>query len=206
MQLSLHGLYALTDSHLIPEEKFIDTVEKAIVGGARIIQYRDKSNDKVLQVEQAQALRRLCQQYQIPFIINDDIELALQVSADGVHIGKEDPDLVTARTILGNHAIVGVSCYEQLSLAQQAVEAGATYVAFGRFFTSSTKPKAISCSVDVLRDARKMFNCPLVAIGGITPNNGAKLISAGADCLAVIHGLFGQADVTTAAQRYAQLF
>ncbi len=199
----LRGLYAITDNKLIKAEQLTDTVEKAIIGGAKIIQYRDKSNNQQLRFKQAQALHKRCQKYKIPLIINDDITLAQQIGAEGVHIGKNDVELGAARTILGDNAIIGVSCYNQLSLAQQAVEAGATYVAFGSFFVSRTKSQAVRCSVDVLRQARKALNCPLVAIGGITPDNGAELIAAGADCLAVIHGLFGQADVTAAAQRYA---
>jgi thiamine-phosphate pyrophosphorylase len=207
MQLPLHGLYAITDNNLIPDERFIDTVEHAIVGGARVIQYRDKSNNKKRRVEQAHALRHLCQKYKIPLIINDDVELAQQIKADGVHIGKDDTEFKIARTILGDDAIIGVSCYNQFSLAQQAVHKGASYVAFGSFFSSRIKPNAVHASVDLLRQAHeKALNCPLVAIGGITPNNGAELVAAGADCLAVIQGLFGQIDVTVAAQHYAELF
>jgi thiamine-phosphate pyrophosphorylase len=202
----LHGLYAITDNNLIENTKIIDAVEQAIIGGAKIVQYRDKSHDKQRRFAQAQALKRMCQKYNVPFLINDDVMLAQQVSADGVHIGKNDPDLKTARTILGREAIIGVSCYNQLSLAQQAVDGGATYVAFGSFFNSVTKPKAVSCQIDLLDKARKTLNCPLVAIGGITPANGIELIKAGADCLAVIQGLFGQAKVEVAAQRYAALF
>lgn len=206
MQLPLRGLYAITDNNLIPNKRFIYAVEQAIVGGAKIIQYRDNNNDRELRKNQAKALYRLCKKYKIPLIINDDVKLAQRIGANGVHIGKNDAELSTARAMLGDDAIIGVSCYNQLSLAQQAVDAGATYVAFGSFFSSRTKPQAVSCSVDVLRQARQTLNCPLVAIGGITPDNGAELIKAGADCLAVIHGLFGQADITAAAQRFAQLF
>lgn len=205
----MRGLYAITDNKLIKAERFIDfidTLEKAIIGGAKIIQYRDKSSNQKQRIEQAQALLRLCQKYQIPLIINDDITLAQQVGADGVHIGKDDAKLSTARAQLGDKAIIGVSCYNQLPLAQQAVSAGANYVAFGRFFKSRTKPQAVSCSLDVLREARRTLSCPIVAIGGITPDNGTELVAAGADCLAVIEGLFGQTDVSAAAQRYTQLF
>jgi thiamine-phosphate pyrophosphorylase len=202
MPRDLHGLYAITDNKLIKAERLIDSVEQAIIGGAKIIQYRDKSNV----FEQAQALRSLCQKYKIPLIINDNIRIAQQVGADGVHIGKDDAKLEAARALLGDEAIIGVSCYNQLPLAQEAVNAGANYVAFGRFFNSRTKPQAVSCSVEVLHKARQTLNCPIVAIGGITPDNGTQLIAAGADCLAVIHGLFGQADVTAAAQAYSQLF
>lgn len=202
----MHGLYAITDNKLIKTEKFIDSVEQAIIGGAKIIQYRDKSQNQKLRFEQAQALRSLCQQYKTPLLINDDIALAQQIGADGIHIGKNDPDISSARAALGEKAIIGVSCYNQLSLARQAVDAGANYVAFGRFFNSYTKPQATSCSVVLLQQARQTLNCPIIAIGGITPNNGAELIKAGADCLAVIHGLFGQAEVTATAQAYAMLF
>jgi len=203
MRLPLHGLYAITDNKLIKTEKFIDTVEQAIIGGAKIIQYRDKRNKR--HFEQAQALSCLCKKYQVLLLINDDVTLAQQVGADGVHIGKDDIELSTARAILGKDATIGVSCYNQLTKAQQAINAGADYVAFGRFFKSRTKPGAVWCSVEILRQARKMFHCPLVAIGGITPDNGAELIKAGADYLAVIDGLFGQADVTASAQQYARL-
>ena len=202
----LQGLYAITDSNLIKTQAFVSTVEQAIIGGAKIIQYRDKTNDKQRRFVQAQALNYMCKKYNIPLLINDDIMLAQQIGADGVHIGKDDSKLKTARTILGDKAIIGVSCYNQLSLAQQAVADGATYVAFGSFFSSSTKPNAITSEVNLLQQARKILNCPLVAIGGITPVNGTELIEVGADCLAVIQGLFGQTEVKAEAERYAALF
>ena len=204
--IPLRGLYVITDSHLIPTLRFVETVEKAIQGGARVIQYRDKSDNKKQRFQQAQALQYLCQQYQVPLIINDDIDLAQQINADGIHLGQDDAKLTAVRARLGNNVIIGISCYNQLSLAQDAVATGATYVAFGRFFQSHTKPNAVSAHLDLLRQARQLFHCPIVAIGGITPHNGKQLITAGADCLAVIQGVFGQANITTAAQRYAQLF
>jgi thiamine-phosphate pyrophosphorylase len=206
MSHKLTGLYAITDNNLIPKERFIDTVEQAIIGGAKIIQYRDKSDNKKLRFEQAHALNQLCHQYQIPLIINDDVELAQQVNAQGVHLGKDDVSLLTARAALGNEAIIGVSCYNQLPLAIKAIEEGATYIAYGRFFPSHIKPNAVHASIDLIHQTRQQLNRPLVAIGGITPDNGNELIKAGVDCLAVIHGLFGQPDVKIAAQRYAQLF
>jgi thiamine-phosphate pyrophosphorylase len=204
--IPLRGLYAITDSHLIPAFRLVETVEKAIQGGARVIQYRDKSDNNKQRVQQAQALQHLCQQYQVPLIINDDVALVQQTGAAGIHLGQDDAKLTTVRALLGNDAIIGVSCYNQLALAQEALAAGATYVAFGRFFQSHTKPNAVSAPLELLRQARQLFHCPIVAIGGITPNNGKQLITAGADCLAVIQGVFGQANITTAAQRYAQLF
>ncbi|EDN71162.1 Thiamine monophosphate synthase [Beggiatoa sp. PS] len=202
----LTGLYAITDNNLIPKQRFIETVELAIIGGAKIIQYRDKSDDKKHRLQQAHALKQLCHHYQIPLLINDDIALAQQVGAEGVHLGKEDVSLSTARAVLGEKAIIGVSCYNQLPLALKAIEAGATYVAYGRFFPSQSKPNAIQANIALLHQTRQQLDCPLVAIGGITPDNGSELIKAGVNCLAVIQGLFGQPDVKVAAQRYAQLF
>ncbi len=202
----MQGLYVITDSNLISEINFIKSIEQAIIGGAKIIQYRNKNNQSHKYIDLAIALKDLCQQYKIPLIINDDIQLAKQIEADGVHLGKDDLKLSMARNILGNDAIIGISCYNKISLAQQAIASGANYIAFGSFFSSSTKPQATPCNIDILRQARKTFTCPIVAIGGITPNNGSELITAGADCLAVIHGVFGQPDITSAAQKYSQLF
>ncbi len=195
-------LYAITDNRLIKEEFFLETVEKVIIGGAKIIQYRDKSHDQQRRLQQAQALLKLCQKYKIPLLINDDVALAQQIGANGVHLGKNDTDISIARAKLGNKAIIGVSCYNQLSLAKGAVNSGADYVAFGRFFQSCTKPEANSCSLKLLSEARQQLSCPIVAIGGITPNNASLVIKAGADYVAVIHGLFGQVDVQAAAQAY----
>jgi len=206
MSYSLRGLYAITDSQLIPDARLVETVEQAIKGGAKVVQYRDKSTDQQRRFTQAMALHQLCQHYEIPLLINDDVKLAQQVGVAGVHLGKGDTDLAEARQWLGPEAIIGVSCYNQLALAQQAVASGASYVAFGRFFDSQIKPNAVGATIDLLRTARQQFSCPIIAIGGITPENGAALVTAGADGLAVIHGLFGQIDVTTAAIRYAQLF
>jgi len=206
MKKSLRGLYAITDSTLISKEKLSDTVEQAIQGGARIVQYRDKSQDSVKRLEQAQILCALCQKYAIPLIINDDIALAQRVSADGVHLGKEDGNIASARRILGDSAIIGVSCYNQFTLAQKAEKNGADYVAFGRFFSSSTKPLAVQAHIDLLIQAKQSLTIPIVAIGGITVENGQSLVEAGADCLAVIQGLFGQANVKSAAQGFSKLF
>ncbi len=195
-------LYAITDNSLIKDDFFVETVEKVIIGGAKIIQYRDKSHDQLRRLQQAQALLKLCQKYKIPLLINDDVALAQQVGANGVHLGKNDTDISIARAKLGNKAIIGVSCYNQLSLAKGAVNSGADYVAFGRIFQSRTKPEANSCSLKLLSEARQQLSCPIVAIGGITSNNANLVMKAGADYVAVIHGLFGQIDVLAAAQAY----
>jgi thiamine-phosphate pyrophosphorylase len=204
--MSCRGLYALTDAVLLPDDRLIGAVERALLGGARLIQYRDKSHDAARRLTQAQALDELCQRYKVPLIINDDAELAAQVGAAGVHIGQDDPDLATARARLGPKAIIGVSCYDRLDLALAAERAGADYVAFGAFFPSPTKPHEIRPPIALLREARAALTVPIVAIGGITPDNAPLLLNAGADALAVVSAVFAQPDIQAAARRFAILF
>jgi thiamine-phosphate pyrophosphorylase len=200
------GLYAITDQQLIPEGELGKRVSEAIDGGAAIIQYRDKSSARATRLEQATVLASLCRASKVVLIINDDVELARSVSAAGVHLGIDDDSVRAARAQLGDDAIIGVSCYNQLARARDAVAAGADYVAFGRFFASNTKPNAVTADIELLVDARHQLQVPIVAIGGITPDNGGALIAAGADYLAAIDGVFGQADVYAAALGYAGLF
>jgi thiamine-phosphate pyrophosphorylase len=134
------------------------------------------------------------------------VPLAAAVGAAGVHLGEHDIGLQAARRQLGPGALIGVSCYNRLELACKAADGGADYVAFGRFFSSTTKPAAVQATPALLMEARRRLDLPIVAIGGITPENGVELISAGADLLAVIHGVFAQPDVEAAARRYAALF
>lgn len=202
---NFHGLYAITDSILLPSAHLRDAVARAIAGGARVIQYRDKSGDAVKRHHEAEQLRTLCADSGTCFIVNDDVTLARDVHADGVHIGRDDGAIQAAREQLGENAIIGVSCYNQLENAQAAVAAGADYIAFGRFFPSRTKPNAVTADIALLQQAQQL-PCPVVAIGGISPDNGNALVAAGADMLAVIHGVFGQADIRAAAQRYTDLF
>lgn len=205
-QPSCRGLYAITDALLIPNDRLMAAVEQAILGGARLIQYRDKSHDAARRLAQAGALNELCQRHAVPLIINDDVELAAQVGAAGVHVGKDDPAFAIARACLGKNALIGVSCYDRLDLALDAARAGADYVAFGAFFPSPTKPTEIRASVALLRKARAALSVPIVAIGGITPDNAPLLLDVGADALAVVSGVFGQPDIQAAARRYANLF
>lgn len=200
------GLYAITDAALLPDDRLIDAVEQVILGGARLVQYRDKSADVPRRLAQARALNALCQRHRIPLIINDDVELAARVGAAGVHIGKEDASLAEARARLGEAALIGVSCYDRLDLALAAARAGADYVAFGAFHPSPTKPTEIRASIDLLRQARAALSVPIAAIGGITPDNAPLLLDMGADALAVIHAVFGQPDMQAAARRFALLF
>lgn len=202
----MRGLYAITDSQLTPGAALVPAVAAALRGGARVIQYRDKSADGARREQEAAALNALCRNHGALLIVNDDVELAAAVSASGVHLGRDDPQLAAARRRLGADAIIGVSCYNQLTRAQAAAEQGADYVAFGRFFPSRTKPDAAAATPELLRAARSALDLPLVAIGGITPENGGLLIEAGADMLAVIHGVFGQPDIEAAARRFAALF
>lgn len=202
----MRGVYAITDEQLITENQFLEKVEQSLRGGVHVVQYRNKHSLPTIRFNQAQSLLALCRSYQVPLIINDDVMLAKQIGADGVHLGKTDRTIAVARTVLGNQAIIGASCYNQLNLAEQAVKAGANYIAFGRFFPSRTKPEAVPASLDLLTTARALFSCPIVAIGGITPENAASLIAAGADCVAVIHGIFGQKQIQTETQRYVELF
>lgn len=200
------GLYAIADTHYLDDARLINAVADTIAGGAHVIQYRDKKHDTEARLDQAKKLARLCRQHGVLFIINDDVELAKQAQADGVHLGREDVSLAQARTQLGPQAIIGVSCYNELARAVRAQADGADYVAFGSFFPSRTKPGAVRAGLELLCEAKQKLKIPVVAIGGITPENGAHLLAAGADALAVIEGVFGQVDERAAAERYAQLF
>ena len=201
-----HGLYAITDPLLLAPERFLDAVEQSLLGGARVIQYRDKSNDSARRLAQARELNQLCQRYQVPLLINDDVELAMLAGAAGVHLGREDMLLHEARAQLGAHALIGVSCYNQLDIALAAEQAGVDYVAFGAVFPSPTKPGEVRASMSLLREAHAALRIPIVAIGGITPDNAPLLLDVGVDALAVVSGIFAQPDIRAAAARYAELF
>ena len=200
------GLYAVTDSRLIPADELTTRVAQAIAGGAVMIQYREKHKPRDVRQQEAAALQVLCRERRVPLIINDDIDLATMVGAAGVHLGRDDASIGQAREQLGPRAFIGVSCYNRFERARAAAAAGASYVAFGRFFPSATKPGAVQAEPDLLEQARAQLDLAVVAIGGITPENAACLVAAGADLLAVIHGVFGQPDVEAAARRYAALF
>lgn len=200
------GLYVITDAQLLPGARLLEGVRAAILGGAVTVQYRDKGKDAQQRREQAEALVTLCRALGAVFIINDDPALAAAVRADGVHLGKDDAAFQAARALLGPEAIIGVSCYDSLARAREAQALGADYVAFGSFFPSVTKPKAVPAPLSLLTEAHASLTVPVVAIGGITPENGPALVDAGADALAVISGVFGAADIRAAALQYRQLF
>lgn len=205
MKPALRGLYAIADTGLLSDAGLQSAVHSVLEGGARLIQYRDKSGDPHRRRAQASALQTLCQRHGVPLIINDDVELALAVGAAGVHLGSDDEDLSTARAALGPDRLLGASCYNKLERAEAAAAAGADYLAFGSFFPSPTKPAAVRAQPELLMQARR-FDRPLCAIGGITTENAPSLIEAGADLVAVIHAVFGAADPGAAARRFAALF
>ncbi|MCF6219065.1 MAG: thiamine phosphate synthase [Gammaproteobacteria bacterium] len=203
----LQGLYVITDSALLSDDQqLLHGVAAAIDGGACLVQYRDKSNDQQKRLRQSKMLLQLCRERHVPLLINDDLSLAAEVGADGVHLGRGDGSLQAARALLGEQAIIGLSCYNQLNLAEQAQQEGANYVAFGRFFNSQTKPQAPSVAREFLVQAKQKIYLPIVAIGGITPQNGGSLVAAGVDMLAVVHGVFSSPDIQATAQNYKQLF
>ncbi len=201
----IKGLYAITPDE--PDtEKLLSKVRLALQGGVRLLQYRNKVANSALKFQQAQALRQLVSNYDCTFLVNDNAQLAAHVNADGVHLGGEDGGVASARTLLGENKIVGVSCYNRLLLAQEAVQQGADYIAFGAFFTSSVKPIAVKAELDLLHIARKELKLPIVAIGGINQQNGTQLIDAGADALAVISALWNASDIQAGAREFSTLF
>jgi thiamine-phosphate pyrophosphorylase len=204
MRKTVSGLYAVTPG-LADSALLTSKVEAALRGGAHVVQYRNKTADERLRREQALRIARLCRDVGACFIVNDSIELAREVAADGVHLGKDDDGVSAARALLGPDKLIGVSCYNQLWRARDAVVQGADYIAFGSFFPSPTKPGAVTAGPDLLRAARK-FSRPIVAIGGITPDNASGLIEAGADAVAVVAAVFDAHDVERAARRIAGLF
>jgi thiamine-phosphate pyrophosphorylase len=201
----ISGLYAITPD-CVDTAKLLRLAESALSGGASILQYRSKISDELLRLSQAEKLRDLTRRFSVPLIINDDVRLAGQVDADGVHLGITDTGLTGARAFLGKHKMIGISCYNQLSRAREAFILGADYLAFGSFYSSRSKPDAMMADIELLRRARAEFPVPLVAIGGITVQNAVPLIEAGADSLAVISALFDATDVKSAATEFAKLF
>ncbi|MEO7062662.1 MAG: thiamine phosphate synthase [Dokdonella sp.] len=199
---SLCGLYAISDG---PRADLFDACAAALEGGAAILQYRDKTGDPGRRCHEATTLQALCARHGVPLIINDDVELAVQVGAAGVHLGEDDGAFASARARLGEQAIIGVSCYDSLERARHFAAAGADYLAFGAFFASPTKPAARRATPELLQAARA-FGTPLVAIGGISADNAQALIVAGADAVAVISALFGAPDVRAAARQLSNLF
>jgi thiamine-phosphate pyrophosphorylase len=201
----ISGLYALTPDLLDSDELF-ERVAAAVAGGAAAVQYRNKLASPPLQRAQALVLRDLCSASNAIFIVNDDVDLAYAVDADGVHLGRDDATIAHARRRLGRTAIIGASCYDSLDRAKDAVAAGADYIAFGSFFPSLTKPDAVRAEASLLTAAKSRWNVAVVAIGGITAAAAPALIDAGADALAVISAVFDASDVSAAAKAFRDAF
>ena len=205
MKSGISGLYAVTpDTADTPG--LLAKVEAALSGGARLLQYRNKSADAALRLTQGRALLALCREFQVPLIINDYLNLALALDAHGLHIGGEDGSIADAHRQLGPDKILGVSCYGRIENAVAAASAGATYVAFGGFFPSKVKPGAARTPVELLGEAKRELTLPAVAIGGITLDNAPALLAAGADSVAVISALFDAPDIRGTARRFSTLF
>lgn len=202
--LRLRGLYVIADTGVTAPERLHEVLAAALRGGARAVQFRDKH----MRLRQAQrkALRALCAEHGALFIVNDDPALAAELHADGVHLGRNDGNIGRAREFLGEYALVGVSCYDDLDRAVEMQTRGADYVAFGSFYQSLVKPDAVRAPISLLHRARARLHIPIVAIGGITPANAVPLIEAGAAAVAVISAVFARADVEAAARRFTELF
>jgi thiamine-phosphate pyrophosphorylase len=194
------GLYALTDPELLPEHALAERVAQAIEGGARMVQFRDKTADAAARHRRARKVVDTCRVHGALCIINDDPALAVELDADGVHLGRDDMSTARARAIVGPDRLVGVSCYNRLELARAGIAAGADYVAFGSVWPSATKPEATRASLHLLGEAAGELAVPVVAIGGITRHNAAATVAAGAHCVAVVRDLFGDPDPRRAAQ------
>jgi len=199
------GLYAITPD-IADTDTLLLRTRAALTGGARVLQYRNKTASAALRREQAKALQALCMEFAVPLIINDHLDLALDVDSAGLHLGSDDGDIAAARAQLGPAKLLGASCYDRIELAQSAVSAGADHIAFGSFFASSIKPDAVRPPVDLITRAKNEFRLPVVAIGGITRHNAPQLIAAGVDAVAVISAVFTAPDVAAAAREFQDLF
>jgi len=188
------GLYLLTPERL-QGIALLAAVDDALAAGARWLQYRDKAGDAAMRHATAVALARLCRQHAAQLVINDDLELALAIDGAGLHLGRDDGDLAAARARLGPERVLGASCYGDLERAREALAAGASYVAFGAIYASTSKPRAPAIGLEVLAQAQAACVGPRVAIGGITLARAAATLAAGADALAVIGDVFDAPDV-----------
>ncbi|MBV1915290.1 MAG: thiamine phosphate synthase [Pseudomonadales bacterium] len=201
---AVSGLYAITPDNRPMNQLLVET-RAALEGGANLVQFRDKSSDQKQRLKTANALIALCAEFDKPLIINDDIQLAAAVGAAGVHLGQQDCSISEARSLLGDDAIIGATCHDSIELARQAKQQGASYLAFGRFFSSTTKPDAPPASTDILTEAKKL-DLPIVAIGGITHLNAGQLLRHGINAIAVVEALYGAANIHSRATEFQQFF
>ncbi|MCC5856649.1 MAG: thiamine phosphate synthase [Ectothiorhodospiraceae bacterium] len=201
----VRGVYLITDGVPRSDPALRAYYGPLLAAGVAVLQYRDKGDDQAQRRREAMLLAALCRRQGVLFIVNDDVDLALYSGADGVHLGREDAPIAGARARLGERVVIGVSCYGSLERAERLAAAGADYLAFGAAYPSATKPGAPRASLETLAAARQRFACPVVAIGGINPDNAAPLVRAGVDALAVIHGVHGARDPVAAVRRLAEL-
>jgi thiamine-phosphate pyrophosphorylase len=196
----------ITDTKVIPRERFVETVEAAVRGGATMVQLREKETPREEVIRLAREVLAVTRRYGALLIVNDHPAIAREVGADGAHVGREDPPVAEARAMLGPEAIIGASCYGDVARAVAAEQAGADYVAFGTPFPSPTKPKRTDISLGIFREVKQQVKVPVFAIGGITIDNAPQVIDAGADGIAVVSGVFAAPDVEAAARALARLF
>lgn len=195
MDFELRGLYVITDERLIPRGRFLETVEKALAGGADIVQLRDKTSPRAEVVALGRELLEITKRYGVPLIINDSPDLMMEVGADGVHLGEDDPNVIPTRKKLGNGAIIGVSCYGSVPRGINAERMGADYVVFGTPWSTPTKPGRVPTPFETLVEAKTaVTGIPIFAIGGIFARNAAEVLATGVDGVAVITSVFGSED------------
>ena len=202
---AVSGLYAITPD-MTDTGQLYDAVHQALAGGVNWLQYRNKAADSRLRRVQAAEIHLLCKHFQVPLIVNDHLDLAMEIDADGLHVGGDDISPVMARCYFGRDKIIGISCYNQLNRAIEAEEAGADYVAFGAFYPSMTKTETYQAPIELLTAAKKKLGIPVVAIGGIDLDNAGMLIASGCDAVAVSQALFGAQDIQSAARYFSELF
>ncbi len=201
----ISGIYAITPD-LIDTTNLVMLTQQVLISGVQLIQYRNKLADNALKLEQAALLSTLCHEFNTPLIINDDLDLAIKVGADGVHLGAEDITVVEARRRLGPGKIIGASCYNKLRYAIEAENYGADYVAFGSFYISSTKPGAVSAPINLLHKAKQYLQIPVVAIGGINSENIIELAYKGADAVAVSSSIFNSINIQLETKKLSCIF
>ena len=201
----MKGLYLVTPDW-DDTGRLLAVTEAALDGGVALLQYRHKSATPALRLEQATALLALCRRAGCPFIINDHIALALEIGADGVHVGGTDAPVAAVRAQIGPDAILGASCYGDLALAHTAHAGGASYVAYGGFYPSRVKKYPVTTDIGILRASHAAVPLPTVVIGGMTPENSAPLIAAGADMVAAISSVYLDQNPRRAAASFSRLF
>ena len=203
--MSFSGIYPITDDAFMHRPDHEDILSEVAGAGIAMLQFRAKHGDRDEARSQVARLIAVCRRHEVPLIINDDGELCAQCGADGVHLGRTDPDIAGARAALGASAIIGATCHDSLELARSAQIQGADYVAFGRLFPSVSKPEAPPARLEILQAARESLDLPITAIGGLGRDNAAQALAAGADLLAVVHAIFGASDPGAAARELVRM-